>query len=242
MEEKQFRPVVPQSNPVQMLFGTLILWFGWYGFNAGSTAALSSDMDLLAEQICMVTTIGAAAGGLGGFTASMMEGLLADNHPKVEIPDLCCGILGGLVGVTAGCNLFDSMTSLAIGLSCGIIAVATCRIFDYLHIDDAVGAFAVHGVCGIIGTMLIPFFAVTSCMNPTDLGVLMGGNRWDLVWVHCYGTFAICAWGCCCSYCTCLFCELIPGFSMRADRTIEICGLDLTEHKIMSDSGVRLHS
>jgi len=143
---------IPHSQPLIVL-GTFILWFGWYGFNCGSTLAMDSlEVAFMAAQVAMNTTIAAAAGGLTQFMLryAMMR--------KYDLGGMCSGILGGLVSITAPCGNVESGSALLIGIIGGIICQAASSGLRVAKIDDPVDAFAVHGACGIWGVFAAAAF------------------------------------------------------------------------------------
>ena len=131
--------------------GTSILWFGWYGFNVGSTLA-ASDQGLMG-LVATNTTIAAAAGSVAAlFMAFYTKG------GKWDLGLALNGSLGGLVGITASCGFVAPWAALLIGLTSGVVVVLSMDIVANAGIDDAVGAFAVHGACGMLGVLSIGFF------------------------------------------------------------------------------------
>jgi len=142
----------PHSLPLIVL-GTFILWFGWYGFNCGSTLGLSStSAGQLAAIVAMNTTLSAAAGGLTALVLKLV-------HLKLyDVGMMCNGILGGLVSITAGCGNMDCGSAFAAGIVGGFIIVGTDLLLKMLKIDDPVNAFAVHGACGFWGVLAACFF------------------------------------------------------------------------------------
>ncbi|HRX15889.1 MAG TPA: ammonium transporter [Spirochaetota bacterium] len=144
--------------PLSVL-GTLILWLGWFGFNGGSTLALTDSMPLIVVN----TTLSACAGG----TAALLLSWILNRFKRSGIEDIINGVVGGLVAVTAGCHLVNPAAALVIGSVSGLIVVVNVRLMDNVFkIDDVVGAFTVHALCGIWGTLCIPFLAA----NPTKGG------------------------------------------------------------------------
>jgi len=143
----------PHSLPLIVL-GTFILWFGWYGFNCGSTLGMSAGWQpMTAGIVAMNTTLAAAAGGL---TALILQ-LVRERLYNVGM--MCNGILGGLVSITAGCANVDPGSAWAAGMIGGLIVIGVDTLFTkVLKIDDPVNAFAVHGACGFWGVMAACFF------------------------------------------------------------------------------------
>lgn len=132
------------------VLGVFILWFGWFGFNGGSTLAFTDAVPL----IIVNTTLCASAGGLLAiFIAWTIHGISS-------VEDCMNGVLGGLVAVTAGCHVMSPMSAVILGAVAGICVVYAAWILEnWFHLDDVVSAFPVHGVCGILGTLAIPIFS-----------------------------------------------------------------------------------
>jgi Amt family ammonium transporter len=142
----------PHSQPLIVL-GTFILWFGWCGFNSGSTLGLSDPgTALVAAHVMMNTTLSAATGGLTVFI------LMFAITKKYDCSALCNGILAGLVSITAPCSNVESGSAVLIGLLGGIIYVGSAALVKKLKIDDPVDASSVHGTCGIWGCIAAALF------------------------------------------------------------------------------------
>jgi len=143
----------PHSMPLIVL-GTFILWFGWYGFNCGSTLGLSTAAKgFMAAQVAMNTTIAAATGGLVVFLLR-----LAVTRGKYDIGGFCNGILAGLVSITAGCGNVEVGSAFAIAVIGGIIYQGTSMLLQRVGVDDPIDAFAVHGAAGAWGTFAAAVF------------------------------------------------------------------------------------
>jgi Amt family ammonium transporter len=204
-------PFPGHSLPIATL-GVFILWFGWYGFNPGSNlsfaATTASDAVM---HIALTTTLAGAAGGLVGTFLSW--GLFGK-------PDLSMGlngILAGLVGITAGCDAFSLPMSIVVGAIAGVLVIGAIMALDKLCIDDPVGAFPVHGVCGIWGCLalgLLPNAHLAS--GATSL-------KTQLI-----GTLAIAAWSFVTMYI--LFSILKAVNYLRVGEHEELKGLDISEH------------
>ncbi|MFM9100852.1 MAG: ammonium transporter [Cyanobium sp.] len=137
---------IPGHNQAIATLGCLILWIGWYGFNPGSWLSMAPEV----PYIAVTTTLGGAAGGISGTLISQFTG------GKPDISMTINGILAGLVGVTAGCDGFSMPGAWVVGFIAGALVVWAVGLIDSLRIDDPVGAFSVHGVCGIWGTTPAP--------------------------------------------------------------------------------------
>jgi len=144
------------SIPLQA-FGTLLLWFGWYGFNCGSTVAVAGAMGTGA-LVAVTTTLSAAAGGL---TTAMLGRYL---HGKWNIGLVCNGILGGLVSITAPCSVVAPGCALIIGFIGGLLYYGFSQLMLHLKIDDPLDAAAVHGCCGFWGVISVAIFSTKDYM------------------------------------------------------------------------------
>ena len=148
------------STPLQVI-GTFLLWFGWYGFNPGSTLMLGGSAEIAARST-VTTTLAAAAGGVTGlFIKRFMPISMGGTH-VYDIGHTCNSLLGGLVGITAGCSVVEPWAAVIIGVvSAFIYHLASCTMRRF-KIDDPLDAFAVHGACGLWGVINVGLFAVKS--------------------------------------------------------------------------------
>ena len=205
---------IPGHSLTLGALGVFILWFGWYGFNG---AAAGDSIQL--AQILGTTTIAAAMGAIGAMTTSWIK----SGAPDVSLT--LNGALAGLVGVTAGCSSVDAVGAIIIGLVSGLIVVVVVEFVDIkLHIDDPVGAFSVHGACGIWGTIAVGLFAY-------DGGLFYGGG-FDLLTIQIIGIAAIVAWTV--ITVTALFFVINKTIGLRVSAEEEIAGLDSCEHGLVS--------
>ncbi|SDW55145.1 ammonium transporter [Lutibacter oricola] len=141
--------VIPGHNIPLATAGVLILWLGWFGFNGGSV--LSADPG--ATSLVLVTTcIAAASGGLSAFLVSLFK------YKQYDLSMFLNGILGGLVGITAGADVMSVTDSIVIGIIAGALIVLAVSLIDRIKLDDPVGAIAVHLICGIWGTLAVGIF------------------------------------------------------------------------------------
>jgi Amt family ammonium transporter len=196
---------IPGSNIPLSAAGVLILWLGWFGFNGGSV--LSADPAL--TSITLVTTcLAAAAGGIG---AALFSGLLYKN---LDLTMFMNGVLGGLVGITAGADQMLPGSAIIIGLIAGVIVVLSVALLDKCKLDDPVGAIPVHLFCGIWGTLAVGIF-----------GELAGFDQF-MVQLACIGiTGVFCVIG---ATIITQFVKTIAG--LRVDENEEDEGLDIAEH------------
>jgi Amt family ammonium transporter len=141
--------VIPGHNIPLATSGVFLLWLGWFGFNGGSV--LSADPGKT-SLVLVTTCIAAASGGLSAFLVSLFK------YKQYDISMYLNGILGGLVGITAGADLMSVTDSIVIGFIAGALIVLGVGILDKLKLDDPVGAIAVHLICGIWGTLAVGIF------------------------------------------------------------------------------------
>lgn len=207
---------IPGHNLTLGALGVFFLWFGWFGFNPGSQLSATGVENIKAISRVMCTTNMAAA--TGGISAMVITWIW---FGKPSLSLVCNGILAGLVGVTAGCDLVSVGGAAAIGVICGAAMVLSVNLIDkVLRIDDPVGAVSVHGVCGILGTLLTGVFA-------TEGGLLYGGG-WHMLSVQLLGSASVTLWAFCCGFL--LFKVLDKLFGLRVPPRIEEEGLDIYEH------------
>ena len=207
---------IPGHNLLAAALGVFILWFGWFGFNPGSQLAASGEVNRIAiSHVFLTTNLAAAAGG----AATMIVTWLKYGKPSLSLT--LNGVLAGLVGITAGCDLVSPVGAAVIGLVCGVVLVFSIEFIDTkLHIDDPVGASSVHGVCGIIGTLMTGLLAV-------DSGVFYG-HGFSFFGAQCLGILAIDAWAAITGII--LFYSIKKIGGLRVDKRIEEEGLDIYEH------------
>ncbi|MEX1162956.1 MAG: ammonium transporter [Nitriliruptor sp.] len=204
---------IPGHNIAFVALGTLLLFFGWFGFNGGSVLAL--DGPVLAHVI--VTTSLAGAGG--GITAAFYTRL---KNGKFDVAMTANGILAGLVGITAGADVTSHLMALLVGLIAGVLVAVAVAAIDRIGIDDVVGASAVHGVCGILGTVWVGLAHVEN-------GLFYGGGAAQLGY-QVAGVVATVAWVAITS--GVLFVALKAAGFLRVPEQEEIEGLDIHEHGV----------
>lgn len=143
---------IPGHNLTLSAVGAFILWFGWFGFNPGSTLAAVGKWDLIG-QVATNTFLASAMGGIATIFYTFLR------YRKVDITMVINGVLAGLVAVTAGCNVVSPNSALLIGFVAGTIVDMAVVLVDRMKIDDPVGAIAVHGVNGFFGTIAVGLFS-----------------------------------------------------------------------------------
>jgi Amt family ammonium transporter len=166
----------PGHNMTLAALGGVILWFGWYGFNPGSTLS-AMDFEGIG-RIATNTTLAACAGALVGVA------WVWPRAKKWDVGISINGLLAGLVAITCPCYWVSPTGAIAIGAIAGAIVVLAVDFTEWIRVDDPCGAFAVHGVCGIWGTLSLGLFAVGNYVGGDgDLvkGVLYGGNASQLI-------------------------------------------------------------
>jgi Amt family ammonium transporter len=210
---------LPGHNIGYAVIGVFILWFGWFGFNAGSELAADGLLSFLA----MNTLMAAAAGVLG---ASLIIWL------KTGVADVAMagnGALAGLVSITAPVGTVEPWAALVIGFIGGVIVVFAVLFFDRIRIDDPVGAIAVHGVCGIWGTLSIGIFARydDAFLGGDNIGLLYGGGFSQLL-VQALMVAIVIAWVGVTSFI--VFKAIDMTIGLRVDAEEESVGLDVAEH------------
>ena len=218
----KFKEGKPQAMPGHNMsiatLGALILWIGWYGFNPGSQLA----MDQWVPYVAVTTTLAAAGGAIGSTVVSTMT------SGKPDLTMTINGILAGLVSITAGCGDMTLTGSWLAGLVGGVIVVFAVGALDAAGIDDPVGAFSVHGVCGVWGTLVIGLWGTAVQGDGSGLGLFNGGGI-NLLLVQALGAGAYALW----SLITCWIAwSVIGGLfgGIRVSESEEIQGLDIGEH------------
>ena len=203
---------MPGHNIPLAGLGVFILWFGWYGFNPGSWLAFQGTADIDGTMHCAVTTTLSA--GAGGIVATLVSWFMFGK------PDLSMGlngILGGLVGITACCDCMSDWQAILVGAISGVLVIAGVLMLDKWKIDDPVGAWPVHGLCGIWGCLAIGILPNDYITNgDTSLGV------------QACGAVVICLWAFVTMYV--LFMILKGAGLLRVSAEEEQQGLDISEH------------
>ena len=210
---------IPGHNIGFAVIGVFILWFGWFGFNAGSELAA----DNLVPFLAMNTLLAAAAGVIGAALVIWWKTGTADVAMAGN------GALAGLVSVTAPVGTVEPWAAVVIGLIGGLIVVYAGLGFDRIRIDDPVGAIAVHGVCGIWGTLSIGLFARydDAFLGRDNAGLFYGGGL-DQLLMQAVLVLIVAVWvG---GTCLVLFGAMKRTIGIRVDPEEEFEGLDVAEH------------
>jgi len=216
-ERGRVRPI-PGHNIALATLGGLVLWLGWFGFNGGSELAMNANVAHVAITTALAASFGTTAATLWAWW-------------RVGKPDLTLiinGMLGGLVGITAGCRYVEPYGAAIIGAVAGVLVIEAVMFFDRRKIDDPVGATSVHLVCGVYGTLMVGIFGKQSIAGTDSFrdGLLYGGG-FEQLYVQAQGVIAtgvfvgglsLVAW-----------LVIRKTLGMRVSEEEEMLGLDLGE-------------
>lgn len=207
---------IPGHSLIMAALGVFILWMGWFGFNPGSQLAATGEVNRIAiSHVFLTTNLAAACGGIATMFVTWMK------YGKPSFSLTLNGVLAGLVGITAGCDAVDAWGAIIIGLVCGTVLVYAIEFIDRkLHIDDPVGASSVHGVCGILGTLMTGLFSVSEG--------LFYGHGWGFLGAEAFGILMIDLWAAVTG--VILFYSIKKIHGLRVSARIEDEGLDIYEH------------
>ena len=207
---------IPGHSLILAALGVFILWMGWFGFNPGSQLAATGEVNRIAiSHVFLTTNLAAACGGI----ATMFVTWIKYGKPSFSLT--LNGVLAGLVGITAGCDAVDAWGAIIIGLVCGTVLAYAIEFIDRkLHIDDPVGASSVHGICGILGTLMTGLFSVSEG--------LFYGHGWGFLGAEAFGILIIDLWAAVTG--VILFYSIKKIHGLRVSARIEDEGLDIYEH------------
>ena len=207
---------IPGHSLILAALGVFILWMGWFGFNPGSQLAATGEVNRIAiSHVFLTTNLAAACGGIATMFITWMK------YGKPSFSLTLNGVLAGLVGITAGCDAVDAWGAIIIGLVCGTVLVYAIEFIDRkLHIDDPVGASSVHGICGILGTLMTGLFSVSEG--------LFYGHGWGFLGAEAFGILMIDLWAAVTG--VILFYSIKKIHGLRVSARIEDEGLDIYEH------------
>lgn len=214
-KDKKSRAIPGHSLTLASL-GVFILWFGWFGFNPGSQLAASGEGNRMAiSHVFLTTNLAAAAGGFLSLIVAWVK------YKKPSLSLTLNGVLAGLVGITAGCDVVSPAGAALIGALCGTVMIFAVDFIDHvLKIDDPVGASSVHGVCGFLGTILTGLFA-------TEQGWLYGAGPHFFL-AQLFGALVIGCWAAGMGFVVFKGLDLVHG--LRVPARVEEEGLDIYEH------------
>ncbi len=217
---------IPGHNLPLVALGVFILWFGWFGFNPGSTTAATGNIGLIA----VTTNLAGCVAGLAAMVATWMR------YGKPDVSMALNGVLAGLVAITAGCANVSPMGSMIIGLGAGILVVLSVEFVDkVLKIDDPVGAISVHGVCGAFGTLMVGLLAHPDFGGTA--GLFYGGGLTQFI-SQALGVGSVFIWAF--GSGLVVFSLLKATVGIRVSEEEEIKGLDITEHGSEAYSGFQI--
>ncbi|HNX26024.1 MAG TPA: ammonium transporter [Phycisphaerae bacterium] len=214
--------IIGHNLPLAAL-GVFILWFGWFGFNPGSTTVGSG----LIGYIAITTNLAAAGGALAAIAVAW--GIFSKPDASMALN----GALAGLVAITAGCDTVSPLGAIIIGLCAGVLVVLAVTFIDrILKIDDPVGAVSVHGVCGAFGTLAVGLFSMSDGLLYTGSLKLLGtqalGVATAFAWAFVLGMI--------------LFTVINKTIGLRVSREEELRGLDIGEHGMEAYAGFQIFS
>jgi ammonium transporter, Amt family len=229
-------PMPPHDLTIAVI-GGLILWFGWYGFNPCSTLSLMDNAGV--GRVATNTTLAACTGGLAAIFVMWFQ------TEKWDTTAIINGFLAGLVGITCPCYWVSAVGAAAIGAVAGVLVILAMEVLEYLRIDDPVGAFPVHGVCGIWGTLSLGFFASGQFSaagsspfgiprivagSPDALTGLFYGGGMKVLLAQCIGSAIVCA--ATFASAMAMFAVLNAVGLLRVSKEGELIGLDIDQHGI----------
>ena len=221
---------IPGHNIPIASLGVFILWFGWFGFNPGSSLGVFGDGGAQASLVAIYTNLAAAAGAV----SAMVTIWLVAGKPDLGMT--MNGCLAGLVAITAPCAYVAPWAAIVIGLIGGAVVVLGALLLDRLRIDDPVGAVPVHGMNGIWGTLAVGLFGQQSLGLKYD-GLFYGGGPAQLgvqaLGVGCVCLFVIATMGG-------VFLAIKKTVGLRVGRNEELRGLDIGEHGLEAYAGFQI--
>lgn len=207
---------IPGHNLTIACLGVFILWFGWFGFNPGSQLAVAGEGNRTAiSHVFLTTNLAACTGGFFSLIVAWFK------YKKSSLSLTLNGVLAGLVGITAGCDLVSPVGAALIGAICGTVMIFAVDFIDHvLKIDDPVGASSVHGVCGCLGTILTGLFA-------TEEGLLYSGSA-NFLLAQMFGALVVGCWAAFMGFAVFKGLDIVHG--LRVPARVEEEGLDIYEH------------
>jgi Amt family ammonium transporter len=215
---------IPGHNMPYAVLGTIILWFGWFGFNPGSTLSVDFGGFGFFAYVAVTTNLAAAAGGVGGLVTAWAV------LKKPDISMMLNGVLAALVAITAASGFVAPWAAVVIGLVSGGIAVVGVIAVERIGIDDPIGAVSVHGMAGVWGTVATGLFAVPALAGKlaTGSGGLVYTGSFHQVGVQLLGLAAVGAWTFGASFGVLWTLKRLWG--IRVEENAETLGLDVSEH------------
>ena len=219
---------IPGHSLTLGALGVFILWFCWFGFNGGSTVALSGGMDEVAARVFVTTNMAAAVATVTVMCITWIR------YKKPDVSMTLNGSLAGLVAITAGCDTVTPFGAAVIGIIAGFVVVFGIEFVDQkLKVDDPVGAVGVHGLCGATGTLMVGLFGYYAygSTEVAPVGLFYGGGVHALA-VQALGMVAVIAWVAVTM--TIVFQVIKHTIGLRVSEAEELMGLDKPEHGLSS--------
>jgi len=216
---------IPGHNMAFVTLGVLILWFGWFGFNPGSTlGVVTGDKIGYFAYVALTTNVAAAAGALGAVVTSWIV------LRKPDLSMMLNGVIAALVAVTAASGFVAPWAAIVIGLIAGAVAVLGVLLVERARIDDPIGAVAVHGLAGVWGTLATGIFAVPALAEnlATGTGGFVYTGSLHQVGVQALGLAAVGAFTFAASFAALWLMKATIG--IRVAPEVETAGLDVSEH------------
>jgi Amt family ammonium transporter len=215
---------IPGHNLPFAVLGTIILWFGWFGFNPGSTLGVDFGGVGYFAYVALTTNIAAASGAIGGILTAWIV------LKKPDISMMLNGVLAALVAITAACGFVAPWAAIVIGLVSGFIAVVGVLVVERIGIDDPIGAVAVHGLSGVWGTLATGLFAMPALAKnlATGTGGLVYTGSFHQLGVQVLGLVAVGAFTFTASFGALWAMKALWG--IRVEDSVETAGLDVSEH------------
>ncbi len=208
---------IPGHSITFAILGVFLLWFGWFGFNAGSTVA-GTNLDI--ATIAVTTNLAAAAGAIMAMTLTWIK------FGKPDVGMTGNGIIAGLVAITAPCDVVSPVSAIMIGAIAGALVVYSVAFFDRLRIDDPVGAISAHGVCGAFGTLSAGLFAEAAYSGGVN-GLFFGGGITQLL-AQLIGVVSVFVFVFTAAFILFKVIDMTVGLRVSPEEELE--GLDLGEH------------
>jgi len=216
---------IPGHNMAFVTLGVMILWFGWFGFNPGSTlGVVTGDRLGYFAYVAVTTNVAAAAGALGAVATAWLV------LRKPDLSMMLNGVIAALVAITAASGFVAPWAGIVIGLVAGAVAVLGVLLVERIRIDDPIGAVAVHGMAGVWGTLATGIFAVPALAENLGTG---GGGLWytgsfDQLRTQALGLVAVGAFTFTASFASLWVMKALWG--IRVEPEVETAGLDVSEH------------
>jgi len=232
----------PEYGPIFQTLGTLILWFGWYGFNGGSTLYIVG-YGQLAAKVMVTTTLSAATGAVSTLAVGSFLDSKAEGKMVIKLEYANNGVLAGLVGITAGCAVVEPYGAFIIGIGASFVYVFSSKFLKKIGVDDVVDAIPVHGFCGCYGVIMAALFGtkenysaaygIYDGAEDTCAGLFYGSSGGGLGAAIVFLLFVIAWTG---FWSTLVFGALKASNLLRVESSIEEEGMDSSEHGVKKEA------